>query len=46
MDAAKVNGFPIVVDDETRTLVGYIGSKQLCKAIGESRFSYLILIMS
>jgi hypothetical protein len=28
VDAAKVEGFPIVVDDETRTLAGYIGSQQ------------------
>jgi chloride channel 3/4/5 len=46
VDAAKVNGFPIVVDDETRTLVGYIGSQQLRRAIGELRFTCLILVMA
>jgi hypothetical protein len=35
VDAARVKGFPIVVDDETRTLVGYIGSQQLRCAIRE-----------
>lgn len=39
VDAAKVKGFPVVVDDETRTLVGYIGSQQLRRAIGELRFT-------
>ena len=39
VEAAKVNGFPIVVDDETRTLVGYIGSQQLRRAIGELMFT-------
>ncbi len=39
MDAAKVEGFPIVVDDETRTLAGYIRSQQLYRAIGELRFT-------
>ncbi|KAI0001275.1 voltage-gated chloride channel [Russula compacta] len=35
VDAAKVKGFPIIVDDETRTLVGYIGLQQLRRAIDE-----------
>ena len=39
MDAAKVEGFPIVVDDETRILAGYIGSQQLHHAIGELGFT-------
>ncbi len=42
VDAAKVEGFPIVVDDETRTLAGYIWSQQLRRAIGELRFTYSI----
>jgi chloride channel 3/4/5 len=37
VDAAKVKGFPVVVDDETRTLVGYIKSQQLRRAIGEPK---------
>lgn len=41
LDTTKVKGFPIVVDDETRTLVGYIGSQQLRRAIGELRFTSL-----
>jgi chloride channel 3/4/5 len=36
VEASKVKGFPIVVDDETRTLVGYVGSHELRTAIGES----------
>ena len=36
VDASKVKGFPIVVDDETRTLVGYVGSQELRTALGES----------
>jgi hypothetical protein len=39
LDAAKVEGFPIVVDDETRILAGYIGSQKLHRAIGELRFA-------
>ena len=39
VDAASVEGFPIVVDDETRILAGYIGSQQLRRAIGELRFT-------
>ncbi|KAH9978994.1 voltage-gated chloride channel [Lactifluus volemus] len=35
VDAAKVKGFPIVVDDETRILAGYIDSQRLRCAIGE-----------
>ncbi|KAF8499678.1 voltage-gated chloride channel [Russula emetica] len=37
VDAAKVEGFPVVVDDETRTLVGYIGSQKLHRAIDEAK---------
>ena len=40
VDASKVKGFPIVVDDETRTLVGYLGSHELRTAIGESRYNF------
>ena len=39
VEAAKVKGFPIIVNDETRTLAGYIGSQQLHHAIGELRFT-------
>ena len=39
VEAAKVEGFPIVVDDETRILAGYIGSRQLHCAIGELKFT-------
>ncbi|KAI0302674.1 voltage-gated chloride channel [Russula brevipes] len=37
VEAAKVNGFPIVVDDDTRTLVGYIGSRRLRRAIDQAK---------
>ncbi|KAI0305401.1 voltage-gated chloride channel [Multifurca ochricompacta] len=37
VDAAKVKGFPIVVDDETRTLAGYIGSHALRRAIDQAK---------
>jgi len=46
LDAAKVKGFPIVVDDETRILIGYIGSQHLRRAIGELRFSCLFLVVA
>jgi len=37
IDASKVKGFPIVVDDETRTLVGYVGSQALRGAIDRAK---------
>ncbi|KAF8268629.1 voltage-gated chloride channel [Lactarius quietus] len=37
VDASKVKGFPIVVDDETRTLVGYVGSQGLRTAIDRAK---------
>ncbi|KAI9507496.1 voltage-gated chloride channel [Russula earlei] len=37
VDAAKVKGFPVVADDETRTLTGYIGSHQLRRAINHAK---------
>jgi hypothetical protein len=43
VDAAKVKGFPIVVDDENRTLAGYIDAQQLRRAIGEKMFTCLIV---
>ncbi|KAH9058793.1 voltage-gated chloride channel [Lactarius vividus] len=37
IDASKVKGFPIVVDDETRTLAGYVGSQELRNAIDQAK---------
>ncbi|KAI0268814.1 voltage-gated chloride channel [Gloeopeniophorella convolvens] len=37
MDTAKVKGFPVVVDDETRTLAGYISTHQLRYAIEQAK---------
>ncbi|KAH8993320.1 voltage-gated chloride channel [Lactarius hatsudake] len=37
IDASKVKGFPIVVDDETRTLAGYVGSQELLNAIDQAK---------
>jgi len=37
LDATKVKGFPIVVDDETRILAGYIGSQYLRRAIDHAK---------
>jgi chloride channel 3/4/5 len=45
VDAAKVKGFPIIVDDETRTLAGYIDSQRLHRAIGEMTSTRLIVVV-
>jgi len=37
VDASKVKGFPIVVDDETRTLAGYVRSQVLRSAIDRAK---------
>jgi len=37
MEGATVKIFPIVADDDTRTLMGYIGRTELRYVIGELR---------